>query len=74
MFGEKCFHNDAEGTTVFGSLETMPFVGEQYVGHRDLLLLHRLNDLVGLTLFYARVVRALSNQERLLDSLYERQR
>jgi len=43
------------------------FVREEHVRHRDALRLHHLHDLITLGLFDARIVRALPDQERLLD-------
>ena len=59
-----------EGQSVLGPLEAVPLVAEVDVGHGQLLGAHRLDDLVALGLDHARVVLALTDQERHLDRVH----
>src|SRR3546814_545655 len=65
--GEEALGHRVEGRVVFRTGEAVAFVGEQHVGHRDALGLHRLDDLVALGLHHARIVGALADQQRLAD-------
>jgi len=46
----------------------------EHILHRNALVGHREGDLVGLGLFYARVVRALADEERRFDLIHVEQR
>src|SRR3546814_3695675 len=61
--GEEALGHRVEGRVVFRTGEAVAFVGEQHVGHRDALGLHRLDDLVALGLHHARIVGALKSEE-----------
>ena len=57
-----------------GRRKPWPSSGIEHVGDRDVLLCHRLDDLVGFQLLHARVVGALADEQRLLDLVDQRQR
>jgi len=59
---EERLHNGVEGAAVLGSAEAVPFIRVVDVDHRDAVLLHRGDDLLGLRSFHAHVVRALADQ------------
>src|SRR5690606_28098778 len=71
---QEAFGHRIERLAVLRPRETVAFVGEQHVRHRDVVGGHRLDDLVGLVLLDPRIVGALADQQRLADPVGAGQR
>src|SRR5437016_5805291 len=56
-----------EGDAILGPGEAVSLVGIDRIRHRDLARVHRGDDLVGFLPGHARIVGALSDQQRALD-------
>ncbi len=70
--GEERLGDGEEGHVVLGAGKAVALVGEDDVGHGQVLLLHDLDDLIALGDLHARVVRAVADQQRTLDLLHVR--
>ena len=62
VLGQERLDDRVKGERVGRAAETVAFVCEQEVGHRDLLLLHRFDHLARLLHLHPRIVCAMSNQ------------
>ena len=69
MLAEKLFHRAVKLEAVFFIREAVSFVGLYDVRHFDAAGLKRLYHLIRFRFVYARIVRALRNQQRNLDVL-----
>src|SRR6185369_10582665 len=65
--GEEDLVHRVEALVVLGPHEAVALVRVEHVGHRDLLVVHGLDDLVGLGLLHPGIVFALPDEERPLD-------
>ena len=74
VFGQKRLGHRIKRKAVLRPREAVPFVVEEHVRYRDILGIHRLDDLIRLQLLHARIVGALGDQQRTLDLVHERQR
>src|SRR6185295_17718011 len=61
------FRDRIERSAVGRAPEAVALFRIQHVGHGQVLVLHRLHDLIRLGLLDARIIRALRDQQRLLD-------
>ena len=67
---QECLSYRIEGQLVLRPNETMAFVRVESIGYRNLLILHGLDDLIGLVLIYPGIISSLGDQYWPLDIIH----
>src|SRR5262249_22486032 len=67
MFPQECFRDGVKRQAVFWPLETMPLLPIKHRCDRNLAFGHGFYNLIALALLHARIVGALTDQQRAAD-------